>query len=189
MSLTRTDPKSNDVFTSVISPEEFKDMDPGHACLSVPDAPTSKKAGDRATFQIVYIADFDSPNNQTFYACADITYVERKDFKTTPLCFNATDDDGNPHASGATLFPSPTAQPSTDGGSKKLSGGAIAGIVVGVVGGIALLAAAALLFTRRNEKIRRLARQRQSVRGVKPSEDSRKDSASQNSIPLRTLSS
>jgi hypothetical protein len=92
------DPRSNDEFTTLIDAEHFREIDTGHTCIPVASSPDSVKAGDVATFQIRYIADFDKPENQTFYACADIIFVDVADFdnKVVP-CFNATgpEDGGN----------------------------------------------------------------------------------------------
>lgn len=151
------------------------DINPGHECVPIPNPPSDITAGSKATFQIKYIAQFDNPFNQTFYACADITYVAPADFKTTIPCFNATlpksgasttSDTGT----GGTSSPAgaassaPVPVPST-GGDKGMSGGAIAGTVVGCVVGVALLGAVAFLW-RRSQKLEHKLRQSRSMRGV-----------------------
>lgn len=91
------DPKSNSDFNTLIDAKSFREIDPGHTCVPVSDAPDSVTAGDKATLQIKYIADFDKPVNETFYACADIRFVETASFKVAVPCFNATepeDSDG-----------------------------------------------------------------------------------------------
>jgi hypothetical protein len=122
----------------------------GHTCVNLANPPSSVKAGSNATLQIKYVASFDKPDKETFYACADITYVEFSKFKDKVPCFNATE---------------PSSGKQTD--SSALSGGAIAGIVVGVVVGVGLVAAAALLIYRRKQKRLLILRQQNSARGVK----------------------
>ncbi|KAM5383498.1 hypothetical protein ACJZ2D_001947 [Fusarium nematophilum] len=68
-----SDPKSNSDFETLIEADWFRSIDPGHTCVQVPDAPGDVSPGDNATLQIKYIATFDNPENETFYACADIT--------------------------------------------------------------------------------------------------------------------
>jgi hypothetical protein len=181
------DPRSNSDFDTIITPEQIKELDEGHTCVPIPDAPSGTAAGSNATLQILYTAEFDTPQNQTFYACADITYVQAADFSTTIPCFNATEE------SGATFnhtVPTSTAEASAlaskSGGG--LSGGAIAGIVIGVVAGVGLLLAAGVLLYRERKQKNRLLRQRDSVRQVKDTDVPGKDSTSQNSIQLKNLS-
>jgi len=68
----------------------MRELDKGHTCVPIADPPSSVKAGANATLQIKYISEFDKPENETFYACADITYVALSDFKDTIPCFNVT---------------------------------------------------------------------------------------------------
>ncbi|OAQ99766.1 hypothetical protein LLEC1_07401 [Akanthomyces lecanii] len=99
------EPKSNSDFNKLIDMETFRDIKLGHTCVTLPNAPASVKSGTSATLQIKYIADFDKPENQTFYACSDITYVELSDFKEPIPCFNATQptpgDDTSKSGNGA----------------------------------------------------------------------------------------
>lgn len=140
----------------------------GHTCVNLADPPSSVKPGSNATLQIKYIASFDKPENETFYACADITYVEFSNFKDKIPCFNATLPDTNKKTT-STPTPTPTSDSSKNSGSGSsgLSGGAIAGIVIGVVAGVGLLAGAALLIYRRKQQRLRILRQQNSTRGVK----------------------
>ncbi|KAL2678977.1 hypothetical protein Neosp_009731 [[Neocosmospora] mangrovei] len=175
-----SDPSSNDDFETLIQAKSIADLNPGHTCVQLPDAPSSVSAGDNATLQIIYRADWDAPHNQTFYACADITYVSEANFNFEIPCFNATEPGDDDKAAGATASGSPTAthlstketstseasnddnEEKSSGGSKGLSGGAIAGIVVGsVVGALAILGAGLFLWRRkqqqeRNERIARM---------------------------------
>ncbi|KAH7264360.1 hypothetical protein B0J15DRAFT_524497 [Fusarium solani] len=207
-------PKSNADFTTLIDPEEFKSIDPGHTCMSVPDPPSSVSAGDNATLQIKYIASFDTPHNQTFYACADITFVELLDFDEYIPCFNATkpeedydkDKDGDPHhdddddddednndnddndddkneSSG-----SQSGSSNKKSGSSGLSGGAIAGIVIGAVAGVALIGAAAFFLYRRKSRHQAALRQQQSARGVNWEDQPPKTSQSTGDVRMDNLS-
>ncbi|KAL6360600.1 hypothetical protein LRP88_06306 [Fusarium phalaenopsidis] len=205
-------PKSNADFTTLIDPEEFRSIDPGHTCMSVPDPPSSVSAGDNATLQIKYIASFDTPHNQTFYACADITFVELLDFDEYIPCFNATkpeedydkDKDGDPHhddndeeddndnddddddnneSSG-----SQSGSSDKKSGSSGLSGGAIAGIVIGAVAGVALIGAAAFFLYRRKSRHQAALRQQQSARGVSWEDQPPKTSQSTGDVRMDNLS-
>ncbi|KAM5524072.1 gpi-anchored protein [Fusarium oxysporum f. sp. phaseoli] len=134
--------------------------------------PSKVSAGDNATLQIIYRADWDAPHNQTFYACADITFVKESELNFEIPCFNATEPGDDDKAAGATVGPSPTAtHPSTSsessdaseaesksGKSNKLSGGAIAGIVIGSIAGVVLIAGAILFFLRRSQQAKRNSR-------------------------------
>ncbi|RGP74488.1 hypothetical protein FLONG3_6047 [Fusarium longipes] len=163
------DPSSNGDFDTLIEGKSIADLNPGHSCVQVPDVSSSASAGDNATLQIIYRADWDAPHNQTFYACADIVFVSEADFDFAIPCFNATEPGDDDIAAGATADPSPTAthlDTSSDNSddeekannSNKLSGGAIAGIVVGTVVGVILIAGAALFFWRRRQQAKRNSR-------------------------------
>lgn len=198
-----TNPKSNSDFSTLIDGDEFKDIDPGHTCVNVPDAISSVKSGDKATLQIKYIADFDSPNNQTFYACADITYVELSEFDESIPCFNSTrsgDDDDSSTTSGSSHGATSTSSSDKDesnsdsssGKSKSsgLSGGAIAGIVVGSVAGVALIVLAGVFIYRRKSQRLNALRQQHSARGVnwedQPPKNSRSSAGSVNMNNLQS---
>ncbi|KAF5676544.1 glucoamylase III (alpha-1,4-glucan-glucosidase) [Fusarium heterosporum] len=167
------DPTSNGDFETLIQEKSIADLNPGHSCVEVPDAPSKVSAGDNATLQIIYRADWDAPHNQTFYACADITFVEKSKFKFEIPCFNATEPGDDDKKAGATADPNPTAthkststrssedpksDDDTSGDSRKLSGGAIAGIVIGAVAGLVLILGAGLFFWRRKQQTKRNSR-------------------------------
>lgn len=211
------DPTTDGDFETLIDAMAFREMDRGHTCVNVADAGSSIAEGDPATLQIKYIADFDSPNNQTFYACADITYVTLSNFESEIPCFNATIPDGDdsdfdhgdlpefddPEGEDdsdateddddasdtdeigdiATLSPEPV-----DMGSSGLSGGEIAGVVVGTLAGVGLIAGVVIFFYRRRQQRTRTARQQISTRGVSWEEHPGKDSTSQSSIKLQNVS-
>ncbi|KAI1768332.1 hypothetical protein GGR53DRAFT_439423 [Hypoxylon sp. FL1150] len=123
---------------------EITEIEPGHQCYKIASIPSTVTAGANATIQLEYWSNVDdelSGKNQTFYACADITFVEVKDFTENPPCFNATVGDFNTGDSSST--PSATSA-TTDGAATTanevsnwsgdgLSSGAKAGIAVGVV--------------------------------------------------------
>lgn len=182
------DPKSNADFTQLISAAAFREMDKGHTCVNVADAPAAVQPGSNATFQIKYIADFDKPENQTFYACADIYYKSAiADMgPSANLCFNATEP--NSDTNKPTNTPAPGNSPSKSSGGGGLSGGAIAGIVIGSLAGVALVGAGAFMVYRRKQRRLNAARQAHSARGVKWDNHSARDSASQGSVRLNDLS-
>ena len=85
-----SDPESNDDFETLIDVLAFRDLELGHTCITVEDSHSSLSPGENATLQIKYISEFDTPRNQTFYACADIYYVEHLPYDMDARCFNAT---------------------------------------------------------------------------------------------------
>ncbi|KAM4066603.1 GPI anchored protein [Hirsutella rhossiliensis] len=183
----RADPKANTDFSTLIDAKAFRDIDPGHTCVPVADAPSSVRAGAKATLQIKYSAEFDKPEVETFYACADITYVEPARFTTAIPCFNATEPSSDQDLDGGSSPSSDVfAGPSEDRTS--LSGGAIAGIVVGCVAGVVGLAVAALLVYRRKQQHLHMLRRQRSARGVKWEEQSGRDSNSNPSVKMQNLS-
>ncbi|KAK3995011.1 hypothetical protein QBC44DRAFT_348490 [Cladorrhinum sp. PSN332] len=189
------DPKSISDFSSSLNIAPITEIDPGHTCYTIPDPPFTITPGTNATLQLKYTADFDRPENQTFYACADITYILADEWEILLgdkiPCFNASDsvndvpaptgtgiptnlpghgDDGPPLATGTGL-------PSTGGGGEVvkekggLSKGAIAGIVVGSLVGVGAIVGLGLLFYRERQRKNRLIKQRDSGRGVPWMED------------------
>ncbi|KAJ5990946.1 hypothetical protein N7499_011491 [Penicillium canescens] len=153
-------PTSNTDFTTLVPSTNFPDLDPGHECYSVPNPPSNITSGANATLQLSYLSTFDTEINSTFYACADITYVPLASFTTNVLCFNVsepTTTGSSPSSSSATSTSSSnrsSSSSSSRGGG--LSGGQIAGIVVGCVAGAALAAVALfVLWTRYQRKVQR----------------------------------
>ena len=203
--MSSTDPKSNSDFNTLIDAKSFREMDPGHTCVSVGDSPDSVTAGDKATLQIKYIADFDKPYNETFYACADIKFVETAKFDVEMPCFNATEPDSEDGAGpdwnfhdhdddDASSSPSSTSSPdASKGGSKSggggsgISGGAIAGIVVGCVAGVSLVALGLLIYRRKSQHLQEIRKQNSS-RGVAWEEQVGKGSVSSASTRMQNMS-
>ncbi|KAJ5917076.1 hypothetical protein N7504_001091 [Penicillium tannophilum] len=142
-----SNPTSNSDFVTDVSGSNFPELYPGHECYSIPNAPSNTSSGDNATLQLKYQSTFDTDTNQTYYACADITYVALADFTTNVLCFNV---------SVATTTATATATSTSTAKSGGLSGGQIAGIVVGCVVGAALIAGGLfLLWGRHQRKVQR----------------------------------
>lgn len=142
-----------------MSSSNFPDLDAGHECYAVPNAPSSVSSGSNATLQLSYISQFETDTNNTFYVCADITYIPLAQFTTDIPCFNVSIDDPTAVTSsaiaGATATSTNTASASQSAGVDKsssdgrsLSGGAIAGIVVGSVVGAALVSSILFLLWR-----------------------------------------
>ncbi|KND93682.1 hypothetical protein TOPH_01412 [Tolypocladium ophioglossoides CBS 100239] len=181
------EPKANSDFLNLI--DSLREVDRGHTCVPINDPPSSVKSGTNATIQIKYISEFDKPENETFYACADITYVEVSDFKEHIPCFNATEPPDKNKGNGSSSTPTPTAAPSDGKSGGGLSGGAIAGIVIGCVAGLGLLVAAGVLIYRRRQQRLRTLRQQHSSRGVKWDEPHGRDSNSNGSVRMQNLSS
>ncbi|KIX09987.1 uncharacterized protein Z518_01068 [Rhinocladiella mackenziei CBS 650.93] len=170
------DPTSNDDFETVIAATRIPELNEGHQCYPIPNPSTDVEAGSNATLQIKYTSDFDTDKNETFYACADITYVLTSQFTYQVPCFNATvddydisdNDDPDSSSSGTAAGASATsAAPESSESSSGLSGGAIAGIVVGVVVGVAAVLGALFFMWRRSQQKKRLRQQEASLRTVK----------------------
>ncbi|KAK4189125.1 hypothetical protein QBC35DRAFT_381054 [Podospora australis] len=202
----KNDPKTQSDFDYILYNNPITEIDPGHTCFKIPDAPPGIPAGTNATIQIKYIADFDRPENQTFYACADIVYVPASAFDNDDVpCFNATDSENDVPAPTATgkptglpghgddgppLNPSSVPPVSSGGsGSSGLSKGAIAGAVVGSIVGLAAIIGLAILFYRERQRKNRLIAQRDSGRGVKWVEDPAKPSTSAEDIRMGSVAS
>ncbi|OIW29734.1 hypothetical protein CONLIGDRAFT_680555 [Coniochaeta ligniaria NRRL 30616] len=201
----KNNPSSQSDFTYILTPIPITEVDPGHTCLGIADPPSDIAAGTNATIQIKYTADFDRPENQTFYACADITYVAAAGFNSADVpCFNATTDvdvpaptgtgtptdlpghgDNGPPLTTASASTSAAPQEGGSSGGVTLSKGAIAGAVVGAVVGLALLVGLGVFFYRERQTRMRLERQRDSARGVGwRADDPGKDSVSAGSFQL-----
>ncbi|KAH7132271.1 hypothetical protein B0J11DRAFT_521304 [Dendryphion nanum] len=150
---------------SSITNENATDIDPGHQCYKLNQI-EGKTAGQNATIQMEYWAEYEGENNgnnQSFFACADITFVESKDFTTQIPCFNVTTDNFNePTPTGTKPTSSATNLGSSSSNSASsipapssggLSTGAKAGIAVGaIVGGLAIIGAIAFFIFRHGKQ-------------------------------------
>lgn len=173
---TPTDPTSQTEFQEQIV-NNVTEVAPGHQCYKIDAIPSSIKAGTNATIQLQYWAVYEGENNnqnETFYACADITFVEDEDFTGTVPCFNVTvsefysEDSSSTTAAGSaatttTTTGSGSSAATTTAGSSgstgssdtttkssSLSAGAKAGIAVGsIAGGGALLAIGCFIYARK----------------------------------------
>ncbi|KAL6712650.1 hypothetical protein ACN47E_000527 [Coniothyrium glycines] len=142
--------------------DNITNIDPGHQCYKI-EPLEGIAAGTNATIQLEYWAEFEGENNgnnQSFFACADITFVETQEFDLQVPCFNVTSEDFNapiPSSSpsstaGNGLSASQTASAEQSSNSGGLSGGAKAGIAVGaVIGGLALFGVVGFLLWRRGK--------------------------------------
>lgn len=181
---TTSDPKVNTDFSTLIDAKAFREVAPGHTCVPIKNPPSSVGVGSNATLQIKYSSEFDKPGEETFYACADITYVESAGFTASIPCFNATEPSSDEDLDGGNIPPS-------DLGSKNrvgLSGAAIAGIVVGSVAGVSALAVVALLVYRRRQQRLHMLRRQRSSRGVRWEEQPGRDSKSNPSVEMHNMS-
>ncbi|KAE8153538.1 hypothetical protein BDV25DRAFT_136831 [Aspergillus avenaceus] len=173
----KSNPTSNNDFEPFIESSRIADIEPGHECYPVPNPSADIEQGMNATFQIKYTSDFDTDKNETYYACADVTYVPASIFTYQVPCFNVTVDEFTAATTTATAGPTATADSSSSkdnsakddsaeskSSSSGLSGGAIAGIVVGCVAAVIILALA-FGYRRLLQKYRSL-RQKASVRNV-----------------------
>jgi hypothetical protein len=156
-------------------------------------------AGRNATIQARFLSEFDTGVNETYYACADITYVPASEFTFRIPCFNASSPEPEPSSSSAAAPSSSAATaPLADGnggggngaspGGSGLSGGAIAGIVIGAVVGVAVIAIFLIFKYRKDQRGKRVANHQTSPANVKWDEDARSGAGSNNSIQLQTLS-
>jgi len=150
------------------SQTEFQDtqgnvteMEPGHQCYPIKTDAGKVTAGSNATIQIEYQGN-DSGTHETFFACADITFVESATFDAkNVMCFNVGESEFIPAGTtpavtpatidtGASAAPTVTVENKSNGG---LSGGAKAGIAVGAIVGAALIAGLAFFALRRKRSV------------------------------------
>ncbi|CAK7226916.1 hypothetical protein SBRCBS47491_006390 [Sporothrix bragantina] len=186
------DPTSQSDFDEQVV-NNVTEIAPGHQCYKIDEIPRSVKAGTNATIQLQYWAVYEGENNnqnETFYACADITFVDADDFTGQIPCFNVTasdfDSEGSStttaagttatKASGATTTAaagagqttaassSDSSSDSTTSSSKSggLSGGAKAGIAVGSIAGAAIIVALGFFIYARKRRTGYLERRRAS---------------------------
>src|SRR5882757_8745730 len=171
------DPTSNDDFETIIAAMRIPELSEGHQCYPVPNPSADVEAFSNATLQIRYTSDFEDDRNETYYACADITYVPTSQFAYQVPCFNATvddydisdnnDSDSGSTASAAGASATSATPDSSKSGSSGLSGGAIAGIVVGVVVGVAAVMGVFIFMRRKSQQKKRVRQQEASLRTVK----------------------
>ncbi|RDA94675.1 hypothetical protein CP533_2458 [Ophiocordyceps camponoti-saundersi (nom. inval.)] len=167
----KKDPKENSDFTALtMNTASMNDLNPGHTCVDVPDAPTDLVSpGTNATIQVIYRSNWDKPENQTFYVCADITYVPLEEFDDNMMCFNATvpgEDDQNPpwikkvdkkpFGGGPNdKTPGTASAPAIPSEKPLLSGGDIAGIVIGSLAALTMVVGVVVILVRRSQQKKR----------------------------------
>ncbi|KAF3770594.1 hypothetical protein M406DRAFT_66997 [Cryphonectria parasitica EP155] len=147
------DPTSQSDFTEQIV-SNVTEIEPGHQCYKIDSLPSTVAAGSNATIQLEYWAHYEEENNgnnETFYACADVYFVEASDFSVQVPCFNVTAESFDSTVTATSSAATVTSTSSSSSGSSGLSKGAIAGIAVGtIVGSLAIVGAAAfMLFKKR----------------------------------------
>lgn len=153
----RSNPTSMNDFSDWYKANVTQQLDGAHSCYPAPDIPSSVKAGDFATIQLVYNA-LDGSSNISHFACADVKFVDFQDFNPSgysAFCFSSHSNqkapDGTPsqlsYSSGqpaTTLSTSTTAAPAgaTSASATKASASANDALAAGV-GYSGLLALAA----------------------------------------------
>ncbi|KAI1146432.1 hypothetical protein F4825DRAFT_195393 [Nemania diffusa] len=150
-------------------------VESGHQCYKVAGIPDSVVAGSNATIQLEYWSNMDNEldgRNQSFFACADVTFVEAADFTIQVPCFNVTASDFDSGDSSTTTASQPDNTSATDdsssGSSNGLSKGATAGIAVGVVVASLLVigAVAFFVFRRRTTRVTDNENQTSAMKGM-----------------------
>ncbi|KAI3321678.1 hypothetical protein HD806DRAFT_545876 [Xylariaceae sp. AK1471] len=157
-------PTSQSQFTQQVV-ADIPAIEHGHQCYKVANIPDTVTAGSNATIQLEYWSSMGNElggRNQSFFACADITFVEATDFTIQVPCFNVTVSDFNSPESTSTATadqPSDTSAVDTSATSNSsssssggLSTGATAGIAVGVIAAslIVIGGVAFIVFRRRS---------------------------------------
>lgn len=151
-----------------------------HVCLSLPQGIAAASAGRNATLQLTYVAEYHgdehshshgkrhAATNETFYACADITFVAAQEFAASIPCFNATVEDhglwGDEHGHDHGQADSDDHEHEHEGdddhhdsgsGGGKLSKEAIAGVVIVGVAGAAVILSVVFYLWRRDRREKR----------------------------------
>ncbi|KAK8007434.1 diphenol oxidase [Apiospora arundinis] len=135
-------------------------IEPGHQCYKIAPIPESVKAGSNATIQLEYWASDPKEQGgakQSFFACADVTFVEAKDFTLSVPCFNVTASDFSlPGPSGTAQPKTPAGEsgaatvPSSSSSTGGLTSGEKAGIAVGtIVGSFGIVGILAFMLLRK----------------------------------------
>lgn len=94
----RSNPTSMNDFQTWFTSNITNELEAAHMCYATPSVPSAIKAGDYGTIQLEYNA-IDGSQNVSHFACADVFFVERSEFKNngfSTLCFNTTEDEAAP---------------------------------------------------------------------------------------------
>ncbi|KAK5653219.1 hypothetical protein OQA88_9118 [Cercophora sp. LCS_1] len=161
------DPENNDDFKTVLSGVDSLDFE--HVCIPMPALQAGE--GKNATLQLRYVAEWIDPHhshkrhtetNQTFYSCADVTFVEAAKFTFEIPCFNATaeehGDDEGAHGHGEDGHDHDHEEEHHEDGSDGLSKEAIAGIAIGCVAAFAAVSTLMVYLFRRDRREKLLVR-------------------------------
>ncbi|KAF4546486.1 putative tpa [Lasiodiplodia theobromae] len=164
-------PTSESDFTEQVV-SNISSVQPGHQCYKLEDLPDTLSAGTNATIQLEYWSSYEDGKNETFYACADITFVEAVAFDAQVPCFNVTASDfnsGSASSSASSSTASATGASASsssndNSGSSSSSGGLStsdkAGIAIGsILGGLSIIGAGIFFFLYR----RRAAAKREAA--------------------------
>lgn len=174
------DPTNDTEFQVILSSEQIQSLDFSHVCLDLPSLGLDSEAGTNATIQLRYVAEYIDPDhdhrrvkrhmpvNETFYACADVMLVREEAFTFDIPCFNTTaeadddhhdddDDDDHEHSHEHEGDDDEDEDDDDHEGDSGLSGADIAGIVVGSVVGVAVIATVAWYLWRRDRREKQVA--------------------------------
>lgn len=152
----RSNPTSPNDFQTWFTSNITNELEAAHMCYNTPSVPSAIKAGDFGTIQLEYNA-IDGSQNVSHFACADVYFVERSEFKNngfSPLCFNTTEGEATPagtlaesdlagNNSQAAPSSSKTATPagSTASSTTSSKNGAATVALSGVIGAAGIIAA------------------------------------------------
>ena len=152
----RSNPTSQNDFQDWFSSNITNELDDAHMCYSTPSVPSSIQANDFGTIQLEYNA-IDGSQNISHFACADVYFVEKADFKNngfSSMCFNTTDGEIAPlntpsesdvsNDQDTTMTTSTTATPAagtTSASSTSSANGGQQIVLSGVLGAAGLIAA------------------------------------------------
>lgn len=160
------DPSSVSDFEAIISHNNIRSLEYSHVCIDLRNMPSSASAGQNATIRLQYVAEYIDPDhshskrhmpvNETFFSCTDVTLVDANDFDYEIPCFNSTGDfdsqGDHGHSHDGDDHHDEESSSSSSGGGSGLSGGDIAGIVIGSIVGVAVIATALWYFIRRDRR-------------------------------------
>ncbi|GME45643.1 hypothetical protein GTA08_BOTSDO09368 [Neofusicoccum parvum] len=158
-------PTTEDDFSEQVV-SNISSVQPGHQCYKLEDLPDTVSAGTNGTIQLAYWSSYEGGSNETFYACADITFVEATAFTAQVPCFNVTASDFNSGDSSSTSSASTstasatgaTSDSSSSSSSSGLSTSDKAGIAIGsVLGGLSLVGAGVFFWLYRKRAAARAA--------------------------------
>lgn len=89
----KSNPTSQNDFQTWFTSNITNELDEAHMCYQTPSVPSSIKENDFGTIQLEYNA-LDGTKNISHFACADVYFVEKSNFKNngfSALCFNTSD--------------------------------------------------------------------------------------------------